>query len=73
MTGTMAKQKKNQQKDRHAQPRLVFHLSEALLAAFNEYTSTLQPRPADSAVLRLALERYLTEVGYWPPSTGGGK
>jgi hypothetical protein len=71
MRATMAKKK--QQKDRHAQPRLVFHLSDALLEAFNNYTASLQPKPADSAVLRLALERYLTEVGYWPPSTGGTK
>lgn len=67
MPGTMTNPKKKP-KDRHMQPRVVFHLSDALLDAVNNYTETLQPRPALSAVLRLALEKYLTEVGYWPPS-----
>jgi hypothetical protein len=74
----MAKRRKhkpdeNKSADRHIQPRLAFHLSQALLDAFDAYIASLEPRPAESTVLRLALEKYLTEKGFWPPSLGGGK
>jgi hypothetical protein len=72
----MAKRRKDKPRadksaNRHVQPRLAFHLSQELLDAFDAYITSLEPRPAESAVLRLALEKYLTEKGFWPKREGG--
>ncbi len=74
MMATMAKKKPKpdgqpnpRSKDRHKQPRLTFHLSDSLYGAFKEYVEGLEPKANEASVLRLALERYLTSVGKWPP------
>jgi hypothetical protein len=52
--------------NRHKQPRLAFHLPQELFDAFNSYMASLAPQPAESAVLRHALEQYLAQAGFWP-------
>jgi hypothetical protein len=38
-----------------------------LFDALNGYLESLAPRPSESEVLRLALQRDLESVGWWPP------
>lgn len=56
--------------NRHASPRKVFHLSQELLAAFDEYLSKTKPEPSEASALRLALEEFLEKRGFWPPKKG---
>jgi hypothetical protein len=79
MSCTMAKKKtvqatadreKTRTSDRHKQPRLAFHLPQEMFDAFNEYVESLEPRPNESAVLRMFLERGLRAVGRWPRAKG---
>lgn len=71
MSATMAKNRTNKpggrNQDRHKEPRLAFHLPQPLFDAFKAHVASLEPEATDAAVLRLALERYLTSVGRWPP------
>jgi hypothetical protein len=39
----------------------------ALGAAFDQYLEKTRPKPTTTAAVELALERLLTEAGYWPP------
>ncbi len=55
--------------DRHTKPRKAFHAPAELFAALDRYIEETRPQPTDSSVLREALERYLTDKGYWPPKT----
>lgn len=55
--------------DRHKQPKETFHLPAALQTALAEYVASHRPRTTKSDVIRLALEEYLTEKGYWSPET----
>ena len=45
--------------DRHVHPRRSFHAPQALWDALAAYIEQAKPRPSESAVLRLALERFL--------------
>src|SRR5262245_56702567 len=53
--------------DRHKQARLAFHLPQDLYDAFQSHVESLEPKPAESEVLRLALRQYLMNAGAWPP------
>ena len=64
--------KRSQGVDRHAQPRLAFHLPQSLHDAFKAHVEGLRPKPNESAVLREALEQYLGRVGAWPPPAADG-
>jgi hypothetical protein len=59
--------KRSQGVERHTQPRLVFHLPQSLLDAFRAHIESIEPKPNEAEVLRLALRRYLESVGRWPP------
>jgi len=52
--------------NRHQQPRESFHLPGALREALNEYVNGMEPAPAKSAVIRVALEKFLRDKGFWP-------
>jgi hypothetical protein len=52
---------------RHIEPRESFHLPQALLDALIRYVDQTRPETTKSAVIRLALEEFLTEAGFWPP------
>jgi len=71
MIECMSRRKPNSKRslgvDRHTKPRLAFHLEPELHEAFRIYVDGLQPQSSDTAVLVLALERYLQSVGFWPP------
>ncbi len=71
MSATMAKPPKPESRntDRHIQPRLAFHMPQDLFDAFKHHVETSEPRPAEAAVLRLALQQYLERAGEWPPPT----
>jgi hypothetical protein len=77
MIGVMSKKKADSKRsqgiDRHTTPRVVFHMPQDLFDAFQEYMSSLEPASTDSAVMRLALQRYLESKGYWPRAKGGSK
>lgn len=53
--------------NRHTQPRESFHLPTELLDAMKRYMDSMEVRPGKSEVIRTALERLLTERGFWPP------
>jgi hypothetical protein len=74
MLATMGKKKSRdpRNKSRHKQPRLAFHLPQELYDAFDGYVEALRPKPPESAVLRLALEEFLTRAGAWPLKQHGG-
>lgn len=59
--------KRTQKTDRHTQPRMAFHAKAELLAALDRYVADQEPETTGSAVVRLALERFLVSEGYWPP------
>lgn len=52
--------------DRHAHPRKSFHAPQELFAALEAYILATKPQPTDAAVLRLSLERFLEQEGFWP-------
>lgn len=56
----MAK-KKTKAKDKHTQPRCVFHLPQELLDELNAYLDKTRPRTNKSEVLRFALENFLEQ------------
>jgi hypothetical protein len=76
MLGVMPKKnphsKRSRGEDRHTMPRLAFHMPQELFDAFKAHVESLEPRPHESEVLRVALRRYLESVGAWPPK-GGAK
>jgi hypothetical protein len=45
----------------------------ALGEALEAYVEATRPKTTNTAVVELALERYLSEVGFWPPGTEGGE
>jgi hypothetical protein len=57
--------------NRHAEPRESFHLPQALLDALLRYVGQTRPETTKSAVIRLALEEFLTRAGMWPPPQPG--
>lgn len=57
---------KKRTEDRHAQPRYAFHASQELLDALELYCNESRPKVNKADAVRLALEEYLTKVGYWP-------
>jgi hypothetical protein len=72
MPATMAKARKPRpdgpkRQSRHAEPRESFHLPQALLDALLTYVERTRPETSKSAVIRLALEEFLTRAGLWPP------
>lgn len=42
-------------------------INPALGAAFERYVEETRPKPTQTSVIELALERLLAEAGYWPP------
>jgi hypothetical protein len=64
--------KRSRGEDRHTMPRLAFHMPQELFDAFKAHVESLEPRPHESEVLRVALKRYLESVGAWPRK-GGAK
>jgi hypothetical protein len=60
--------KRSQGVDRHANPRLAFHLDAKLLSALEKHIETLSPRPSMTATLVAAIEEFLTARGCWPPA-----
>jgi hypothetical protein len=69
MLATMAKKKPAGQ-DRHTEPRESFHLSQELLDALVRYVGRTRPETSKSAVIRLALEEFLTRTGDYPVPPG---
>src|SRR4051794_40643992 len=67
MPATMAK-RKSQSASRHVEPRETFHLPQELLDALVRCVNDTRPETTKSAVIRSALEDYLTARGYWPAS-----
>lgn len=68
MPATMAKKKpKPRDADRHKQPRESFHLPADLRAALERYIDDARPPTDKSKVMRVALEEFLGQQGYWPP------
>lgn len=59
--------KRQQGEDRHKHPRKAFHAPQEMFAALERYIADRKPQPSEAAALRLALERFLVEEGYWPP------
>src|SRR5262249_29082348 len=55
--------------DRHAEPRESFHLPRAMLDALTHYVDSARPPTTKSAVIRLALEEFLSGEGFWPPAS----
>jgi Arc/MetJ-type ribon-helix-helix transcriptional regulator len=47
--------------NRHKQPRIAFHLPEALRDRLNQYRSGTKPTPTESEVCRTALEMFLAQ------------
>jgi hypothetical protein len=72
MLGIMSRPKKQPGRDRHREPREVFHLPPELREALAAYVASVEPATTRSAVVRLALQRFLTDVGFWPPAAGKG-
>jgi hypothetical protein len=60
--------KRSQGLDRHAEPRLAFHLEQELLDALDAYRSGQRVKPPVSEVLRTALREFLRREGCWPPA-----
>lgn len=56
------------ERDRHTSPREMFHLDPELRRVLIEHCRSSQPTITKSAVLRVALVRYLQEIGKWPRS-----
>jgi hypothetical protein len=56
--------------DRHAQPRMVFHLEEELLEAVKDYCAAQTVPPDRSDVARVALRQFLERAGFWPRKGG---
>jgi len=61
--------KRSQGLDRHAEPRIAFHLEEELLAALELYRSRQRVKPPVSEVMRTALREFLKREECWPPAT----
>lgn len=57
--------------DRHTSPREMFHLDPELRDVLIEHCRSSQPTITKSAVLRVALIRYLQEIGKWPRVASG--
>ena len=66
MFATMAKKK-----DRHKNPKVGVHLPPDLRLALHDYIKGTEPEPTITAVVRLAIRRFLDESGYLPGSKGG--
>ena len=54
--------------DRHTHPRKAFHAPAPLLGVLAKYVASVSPATTESAVIRLAIERFLTVQGLWPPA-----
>jgi hypothetical protein len=67
MPGAMARPKKKPDRDRHAEPKVLFHLPHDLREALVAYVRSVEPATTMSAVARLAIQQYLTRQGVWPP------
>ncbi len=52
--------------NRHVAPRESFHLPEDLREALEAFIDHSDPKPGKSAVLRSALQDYLSRHGFWP-------
>lgn len=60
--------KRSQGVPRHTQPRKAFHAPPELFAALEKYIASTRPQPSESECLRVALEEFLEERGFWPTS-----
>ena len=58
--------KRSQGIDRHAEPRIAFHLEEELLAALELYRTRQRVKPPVSEVVRTALREFLRREECWP-------
>lgn len=68
MPATMAKRSRKESKPpKRSGPRECFHMPPEMHAALLKYVADQELETDKSAVLRLALQRYLADVGYWPP------
>ena len=43
-------------------------ISAPIAAAMERYIEETEPTPTATSAFELALKRFLTEVGYWPPT-----
>ncbi len=69
MLGMKKKPKRAADKqNRHAEPREAFHLPADLQAALEVAAVLSEPPAGKSAVIRFALEKYLTHRSFYPPS-----
>ncbi len=68
MSATMAKQKRTRSKPvQRTEPREAFHLPADLREALVKFVDDARPETSKTAVIKLALEEFLTKHGYWPP------
>jgi hypothetical protein len=51
---------------------LGLYIHKELFDALAAYVENTRPRTSKTSVAEVALERFLTEVGYWPPAREGG-
>ena len=65
----MAKKRKPGRPATGRKPTYIVYarVSPALGAAFEQYLERTRPRPSTTSAIELALEKLLTEAGYWPP------
>jgi hypothetical protein len=52
---------------------LYVRIDPALGAAFERYVEETKPKPTQTSAVELALEKLLTEAGYWPPPDASEK
>lgn len=58
------------ERDYASGPRKAFHAPAELFEAMDQYRLATTPQPSEAAILRGALEHFLTVRGYWPPTDG---
>jgi hypothetical protein len=65
----MAERKRTRGSGRPKRTGLPLHvyLPPAVRKALDDYLASADPRPSQTAVVALALRRYLEGVGFWPP------
>lgn len=64
----MAKKKKTEYVDQHRDPRLAFHCPADIIGRLDAFVAASRPATTQSAVLRDALDEYLTAKGFPPTS-----
>ena len=75
MFGTMTEKRNRPGRPRkgggkHTSPREAFHLPVSLQHALQAFVDATEPETTKTAVIILALKRFLAEAGHWPGPDG---